>query len=171
MKTKLNLKGIQLGDLKIGDIVLEQEYTVSEAAGMMNAGKQFVAGLIKDLPEMLLDLEGAYETLQEIEERQSVESDFLNKAIAMEHHRAYQEAFGNKEECHCEDECESCTCKEEPKSANEKLRDFLNNFENENPNIKVRVVGPRDISEEDVPDEIKQALKHVIGKIHRGEIR
>lgn len=187
MKTRLNVKGIQIGELKIGDIVLEQEYTVAEAVNMMNAGKQFVKELVKDLPEMLLDLEGAYETMQEIDERQSesnetlcespeefftnfnpeLEEDrkkFFEYADLMAHHKACQDLAHHRARQEAEiDDNRPCS--------DDEIMDMIKELEQGNPNVKVRVVGPRNMNEEDIPEEVKDALKHVIGQISRKGMR
>lgn len=178
MKARLNVKGIQVGELKIGDIVLEQEYTVSEAVNMMNAGKQFVKELIRDLPEMLLDLEGAYETIQEIDERQSESKEtlcespeelFANFNPELEEDRKkffkYADLIANNRAC------QEAEIDKRPGSSDDELMDMIKELEQGNPNVKVRVVGPRNINEEDVPQEVKDALKHVIGQISRKGMR
>lgn len=159
MKTTLNVKGIQLGELKIEGISIEQEYSVSDAINMMNAGKQFVKDLIKDIPEMLLDLEGAFETFQEIDERQSdnarelfaelnsegAREEMLKKAHFMAHARACQEAKIDTPACGAR----------MPK------------------HVKVKMVGPNgeSLNADNLPKEVRAVMADIIGKIERGEMR
>lgn len=57
MKTIFKLGSIEVQGVKINDIEVTQEYTAKEAIDLVFAGKSFVKSLIKDLPEMLEDLE------------------------------------------------------------------------------------------------------------------
>ena len=148
MKTTLNLKGIQLGNLKIGDITLEQEYSATEAINLVFAGKKFVKELIKDLPEMLLDLEGAYETFQEIDERQSANEPSMEEILA--NLRAERDAEYAREA-------------EKKAKASEKLV-----ADRPMPKVKVNVIGPKGM---DMPDEVKGIISHIINDIENGRIR
>lgn len=157
MKTTLNVKGIQLGELKIEGISIEQEYTLSDAVNMMNAGKQFVKDLIKDIPEMLLDLEGAFETFQEIDERQSDKARELFAEL-------------NSEGAN-EDACE--------KAKMDVMQEIAKKLEKPACGaripkaIKVKMVGPNgeSLDANNLPKEVRAVMADIIGKIERGEMR
>lgn len=68
MKTTLKLGSIEIQGVKINDIEVTQEYTAQEAINLTFAGKSFVKSLIKDLPEMLEDLEVAFNKCNETDE-------------------------------------------------------------------------------------------------------
>lgn len=68
MKTTFKLGSIEIQGVKINDIEVTQEYTAKEAIDLTFAGKSFVKSLIKDLPEMLEDLEVAFNKCNEIDE-------------------------------------------------------------------------------------------------------
>ena len=69
MKTIFKLGSIEVQGVKINDIEVTQEYTAKEAIDLVFAGKSFVKSLIKDLPEMLEDLEVVSNKFNEIDER------------------------------------------------------------------------------------------------------
>lgn len=162
MKTTLNLKGIQLGDLRIGDIVLEQEYSASEATNLMFGAKRFVKELIKDLPEMLLDLEGAFETFQEIDERQESKVEHKFDGLARHMHS----------EMSMEDILANLRAQRDAEYARERQAKEQASNDRPMPRVKVKVTGPQgEMDMEDVPAEIKSVIGDIIGKIERGEMR
>lgn len=79
MKTIFKLGSIEVQGVKINDIEVTQEYTAKEAIDLVFAGKSFVKSLIKDLPEMLEDLEVVSNKFNEIDER--VESRDMTKEL------------------------------------------------------------------------------------------
>lgn len=79
MKTTFKLGSIEVQGVKINDIEVTQEYTAQEAINLTFAGKSFVKSLIKDLPEMLEDLEVAFNKCNEIDE--TVESRDMTKEL------------------------------------------------------------------------------------------
>lgn len=79
MKTIFKLGSIEVQGVKINDIEVTQEYTAKEAIDLVFAGKSFVKSLIKDLPEMLEDLEVAFNKCNEIDE--TVESRDMTKEL------------------------------------------------------------------------------------------
>ena len=82
MKTIFKLGSIEVQGVKINDIEVTQEYTAKEAIDLVFAGKAFVKSLIKDLPEMLEDLEvvsNKFNGIDEIDER--VESRDMTKEL------------------------------------------------------------------------------------------
>lgn len=79
MKTTFKLGSIEIQGVKINDIEVTQEYTAQEAINLTFAGKSFVKSLIKDLPEMLEDLEVAFNKCNEIDE--TVESRDMTKEL------------------------------------------------------------------------------------------
>lgn len=82
MKTTFKLGSIEIQGVKINDIEVTQEYTAKEAIDLVFAGKAFVKELIKDLPEMLEDLEvvsNKFNGTDEIDER--IESRDMTKEL------------------------------------------------------------------------------------------
>ena len=69
MKTIFKLGSIEVQGVKINDIEVTQEYTAKVAFDLVFAGKSFVKSLIKDLPEMLEDLEVVSNKFNGIDER------------------------------------------------------------------------------------------------------
>lgn len=69
MKTIFKLGSIEVQGVKINDIEVTQEYTAKEVIDLVFAGKSFVKSLIKDLPEMLEDLEVVSNKFNGIDER------------------------------------------------------------------------------------------------------
>ena len=69
MKTIFKLGSREVQGVKINDIEVTQEYTAKEAIDLVFAGKSFVKSLIKDLPEMLEDLEVVSNKFNGIDER------------------------------------------------------------------------------------------------------
>lgn len=74
MKTKFTLKNIEVEDIKIGEITVEQDYSVSELVSAVNAGKSFVKELIKELPEMISDAQKVAEAIDIAEEQERQKS-------------------------------------------------------------------------------------------------
>ncbi len=70
MKTKFTLKNIEVEAIKIGEITIEQDYSVSELVSAVNAGKSFVKELLKELPEMISDAQKAVEVIDIAEEQE-----------------------------------------------------------------------------------------------------
>lgn len=79
MKTIFKLGSIEVQGVKINDIEVTQEYTAKEAIDLVFAGKSFVKELIKELPEMLEDLEVVSNKFNGIDER--VESKDMTKEL------------------------------------------------------------------------------------------
>ena len=85
MKTTFKLGSIEIQGVKINDIEVTQEYTAQEAINLTFAGKSFVKSLIKDLPEMLEDLEvvsNKFNGIDEIDESKDMTKeleDFIKK--------------------------------------------------------------------------------------------
>ena len=74
MKTKFTLKNIEVEAIKIGEITIEQDYSVSELISAVNGGKSFVKGLLKDLPEMISDVQKVIEAVDIVEEQERQEN-------------------------------------------------------------------------------------------------
>ena len=74
MKTKFTLKNIEVEDIKIGEITVEQDYSVSELVSAVNAGKSFVKELLKELPEMISDAQKVVEVIDIAEEQERQKS-------------------------------------------------------------------------------------------------
>lgn len=79
MKTIFKLGSIEVQGVKINDIEVTQEYTAKEAIDLVFAGKSFVKELIKELPEMLEDLEVVSNKFNGIDEK--VESKDMTKEL------------------------------------------------------------------------------------------
>ena len=54
MKTKLKIKNIEIAGVKIGEVAVEQDYSVTEILKLANGGKNFVKELLKDLKIYLI---------------------------------------------------------------------------------------------------------------------
>ena len=109
MKTKINLGNIEFNGIKLSNISLEQEYSAKEAVELAFAGKSFVKSLIKDLPEMILDLDKAFETFNEVDSKYENIKDFVKEETV----EAYKEYTTPEEACDF---------------VNISLRDLLNRF-------------------------------------------
>ena len=83
MKTKFTLKNIEVEAIKIGEITIEQDYSVSELISAVNGGKSFVKELIKELPEMISDAQKVAEAIDiaEEQERQKSKVDCIIRHI------------------------------------------------------------------------------------------
>ena len=83
MKTKFTLKNIEVEAIKIGEITIEQDYSVSELISAVNGGKSFVKELIKELPEMISDAQKVIEAIDiaEEQERQKSKVDCIVRHI------------------------------------------------------------------------------------------
>ena len=74
MKTKFTLKNIEVEAIKIGEITVEQDYSVSELISAINGGKSFVKELLKELPEMISDAQKVIEAIDIAEEQERQEN-------------------------------------------------------------------------------------------------
>ena len=83
MKTKFTLKNIEVEAIKIGEITIEQDYSVSELISAINGGKSFVKELLKELPEMISDAQKVAEAIDiaEEQERQKSKVDCIVRHI------------------------------------------------------------------------------------------
>ena len=83
MKTKFTLKNIEVEAIKIGEITIEQDYSVSELISAVNGGKSFVKELLKELPEMISDAQKVAEAIDiaEEQERQKSKVDCIVRHI------------------------------------------------------------------------------------------
>ena len=83
MKTKFTLKNIEVEAIKIGEITIEQDYSVSELISAVNGGKSFVKELLKELPEMISDAQKVVEAIDiaEEQERQKSKVDCIVRHI------------------------------------------------------------------------------------------
>lgn len=79
MKSTIKIEKIEYAGFKLEGVELSQEYTAQDAINLTFAGKSFVRGLIKELPEILEDLEVAFNKFNEIDER--VESKDMTKEL------------------------------------------------------------------------------------------
>ena len=94
--------GAILGDLQIG-------LAAGALVELAFAGKSFVKSLIKDLPEMILDLDKAFETFNEVDSKYENIKDFVKEETV----EAYKEYTTSEEACDF---------------VNISLRDLLNGF-------------------------------------------
>lgn len=70
MKTNLVLKNVEIAGIKIGEVAIEQDYSVSEILKLANGGKNFVKELLKDLPEMLVDCKKSMDYIDSVEDEE-----------------------------------------------------------------------------------------------------
>ena len=75
MKTNLVLKNIEIAGAKIGEVAIEQEYSVSEILKLANGGKNFVKELLKDLPEMLADFKKSMDYIDSVEKEEEYDKE------------------------------------------------------------------------------------------------
>lgn len=98
MKSTFKLGAIEIQGLGVvNDIEITQEYSAGEVLHLMTQGKSFVQSLLKELPEMMLDVEKAVDTFAEIDRR------------------AYESAVKEYEEDKQERQC-GCNCNHEEES-------------------------------------------------------
>ena len=71
MKTNLVLKNIEIAGVKIGEVAVEQEYSISEILKLANGSKSFVKELLKDLPEMLADFKKTIDYTESVEKKKN----------------------------------------------------------------------------------------------------
>lgn len=77
MKTNLVLKNIEIAGIKIGEVAIEQNYSVSEILKLANGGKNFVKELLKDLPEMLADFKKSIDYIDSVEKEDEEEETLI----------------------------------------------------------------------------------------------
>lgn len=75
MKTNLVLKNIEIAGAKIGEVAIEQEYSVSEILKLANGGKNFIKELLKDLPEMLADFKKSMDYIDSVEKEEECDKE------------------------------------------------------------------------------------------------
>ena len=75
MKTNVVLKNIEIAGVKIGEVAIEQEYSVSEILKLANGGKNFVKELLKDLPEMLADFKKSMDYIDSVEKEEEYDKE------------------------------------------------------------------------------------------------
>lgn len=74
MKSTFKIGNIEVQGVKLENVEFTQEYTASEAMELMNFGKRFVRNILRELPEIMEDLETAFNKVVEIEDRQETEN-------------------------------------------------------------------------------------------------
>lgn len=75
MKTKFAIGNLEINGVKIENISIEQEYSVGEAVDMMKCGKDFVREIIRDLPEVMENVERIMAKAEEIDDKINEEKD------------------------------------------------------------------------------------------------
>lgn len=75
MKTNVVLKNIEIAGVKIGEVAIEQDYSVSEILKLANGGKNFVKELLKDLPEMLADFKKSMDYIDSVEKEEEYDKE------------------------------------------------------------------------------------------------
>lgn len=75
MKTKFAIGNLEINGVKIENISIEQEYSVGEAVDMMKCGKDFVKEIIRDLPEVMEDVQRIMTKAEEIDIKEDNEID------------------------------------------------------------------------------------------------
>lgn len=91
MKTKFTIGNVQVGELKLENISIEQEYSVGEAVDMMKCGKDFVRSIIRDLPDVMEDVQRIMAKAEEIDNE--INSDIDNHVE--EHIEGFIKSFMN----------------------------------------------------------------------------
>lgn len=139
MKSTFKLGAIEIQGLGVvNDIEITQEYSAGEVLHLMTQGKSFVQTLLKEIPEMMLDVEKAVDTFAEID-RRAYES-------------AVKEYEEDKQECQC-----GCNCNHEEESSEASMiKDLLKQN-------KIEIKGVREL-----PVEIQAILHQVASNIARG---
>lgn len=69
MKTLFKMEGLEINGVKLGNMVVEQEYTAKEAVELIAYGKQFMNEIVEELPEFLSALQVGYDKFNSIDER------------------------------------------------------------------------------------------------------
>lgn len=94
MKSTFKLGAVELKGIGVvKDIEITQEYTAGDAMHLITHGKKFVQSLLKEMPEMMLDVEKAVNTFTEIDKRA------YDSAM-----KQYAEDTQGKCECNCKAE-------------------------------------------------------------------
>lgn len=93
MFTKFKLSDIQLGEVKVGGVEIEFNYSVNE----MNATYELTKKAIKELPEMLKDIRESAMVIREVEkEFEDLEmQDYQERMVKKELRRAINKSFNN----------------------------------------------------------------------------
>lgn len=150
MKSTFKLGAVELKGIGVvKDIEITQEYTAGDAMHLITHGKKFVQSLLKEMPEMMLDVEKAVNTFTEIDKRA------YNSAM-----KQYAEDKDMVDDCdryplcHNNGECSSCgLSSENQKQAKTDLGS----------GIHVKVA-----SGEELPEHVKEILGSILGNITRG---
>lgn len=90
MKTKFTLKNIEVEAIKIGEITIEQDYSVSELISAVNGGKSFVKELLKDLPEMISDAKKVAEAMDIVREQERQENKVNHMICHIRNARSFE---------------------------------------------------------------------------------
>lgn len=84
MKTSFTLRNIKFQGVEIGEVRIDNEYSIGEAVKALNAGKDFIKTLVKELPEFMQDVKKAETANEEIfgkeEEKEVV--NIVNSVVA-----------------------------------------------------------------------------------------
>lgn len=67
MKTKFTLKGLEIGEIKIGDVAVETEFSVKEAWGMKNLAKSTAEDILHNMPKYLEQIATAQKKFEELD--------------------------------------------------------------------------------------------------------
>ena len=84
MKTKFTLKGLEIGDIKVGDIVVESEFFVKEAWGMKDLVKSTIEDVLHNMPKYLEQVATAYEKYEELSAKLEEERAEINLPTTLE---------------------------------------------------------------------------------------
>ena len=73
MKTLFKIGNIAVGEVSISDITIEQEYTAKDVVELAYNGKNFIKELIKELPEIIDDLQVAFNKFNKVDAKVEAE--------------------------------------------------------------------------------------------------
>lgn len=74
MKTKFTIGNLEINGVKIENISIEQEYSVGEAVDMMKCGKDFVREIIRELPEVMEDVQRIMTKAEELDAKEDLDA-------------------------------------------------------------------------------------------------
>lgn len=92
MKTGITLRGIEIEGIKLGEVKIEQEYSLTEAIGTAKFVKEFIVELIEEMPSIINKVENAFNGVEEVQERNRINLDKKQTTKRNERARAMYEA-------------------------------------------------------------------------------
>lgn len=74
MKTNLTLKNIEIAGIKIEEVSIHEEYSVTEIMKLVSTGTSFFKQLLKDIPEMINDAKNIVDIIKKAESTEEINS-------------------------------------------------------------------------------------------------